>query len=152
MLAMPTLASSQGTGIDLGGFSQDTSLPVQVTSDSLSINQADGSAVFTGNVLVIQGDLRLTAAKVQVEYAATGNDIQRLIASGGVTMANATDAAEARDAVYSLADGMLEMTGDVLLTQGRNTISGGKLRIDLKGGTGVMEGRVQTTFTPGPSP
>jgi lipopolysaccharide export system protein LptA len=41
------------------------------------------------------------------------------------------------------------MTGSVLLTQGRNAIAGERLVLDLKAGTGVMEGRVKTVFTPG---
>jgi lipopolysaccharide export system protein LptA len=41
------------------------------------------------------------------------------------------------------------MTGDVLLTQSGSALSGQKLVIDLKAGTGVMEGRVQTVFQPG---
>jgi lipopolysaccharide export system protein LptA len=41
------------------------------------------------------------------------------------------------------------LTGDVMLTQGRSAMAGQKLVINLKDGTGVMEGRVQTTFVPG---
>ena len=45
--------------------------------------------------------------------------------------------------------GVVEMTGDVLMTQGPAAIKGQKLTIDLKTGTGRMEGGVTTTFTPG---
>ncbi|MDZ4096892.1 MAG: lipopolysaccharide transport periplasmic protein LptA, partial [Paracoccaceae bacterium] len=38
---------------------------------------------------------------------------------------------------------------DVLLTQGQTAIAGQKMVADLKAGTAVMEGRVQTTFLPG---
>jgi lipopolysaccharide export system protein LptA len=41
------------------------------------------------------------------------------------------------------------MQGDVLLTQGQNALSSQNLRIDLNAGTGVLEGRVETIFTPG---
>ena len=58
-------------------------------------------------------------------------------------------AAEAREAVYTVAAGIVEMTGDVLLTQGASALSGQRLVLDLKAGTGVMEGRVSTTFVPG---
>ena len=44
--------------------------------------------------------------------------------------------------------GTVVMTGDVLLTQGSSALSGQKLSIDLKTGTGIMEGRVSTTFIP----
>lgn len=139
---------AQEAKIAFGGLSQDTSLPVEVQSDTLTVNNGDGSALFSGNVLVGQGNMRLAAAEVRVEYGADGKAIARLHASGGVTIANLADAAEARDAVYTIDAGTIVMTGDVLLTQGQTALSGQKLTIHLKDGTGVMEGRVSTTFIP----
>jgi lipopolysaccharide export system protein LptA len=149
MMALASSALAQGAQVAFGGVRQDPALPVEVTADSLQVNQSDGTAVFSGNVLAVQGELRLTAAAVRVEYAAGGGAIERLHASGGVTLVNATDAAEAAEAVYTLSTGSVVMTGNVLLTQGRNAIAGERLVLDLKAGTGVMEGRVKTVFTPG---
>ncbi len=147
ILSMPAMA--QQAQVAFGGLKQDTSLPVEIEADNLVVNNADGSAEFSGNVLVGQGDMRLTAGSIRVEYGADGKSINRLIASGGVTLANASEAAEAREAIYTIASGEVIMTGDVLLTQGQTALSGQKLIIDLKAGTGRMEGRVQTTFIPG---
>lgn len=146
---VPGVAAAQQAKIAFGGLKQDTSLPVEVEADSLAVNQADGTATFSGNVLVGQGELRLSAGTVRVEYATDGKRIARLHASGGVTLANAGNAAEAREAVYTIDSGNVVMTGNVLLTQGSSAISGQKLVIDLKAGTGVMEGRVSTVFVPG---
>ena len=145
----PAAALAQDAAISFGGLKQDTSLPVEVKADSLAVNQADGSATFTGNVLVGQGEMRLSAGMVRVEYGQGGKSIEKLHATGGVTLASAKDAAEAREAVYTIASGSVVMTGDVLLTQGGSAISGQKLVIDLKAGTGRMEGGVSTIFVPG---
>ena len=59
------------------------------------------------------------------------------------------DAAEAQEAVYTIGSGVIVLSGDVLLTQGPSAMAGQKLTINLKDGTGVMEGRVTTTFQPG---
>lgn len=149
LAAAPLASAAQGTQVAFGGVRQDPTLPVEVTADSLQVNQTDGTAVFTGNVLAVQGEMRLTARAVRVEYAEGGGAIGKLHASGGVTLVNATDAAEAAEAVYTLATGSVVMTGSVLLTQGQNAISGERLVLDLKAGTGVMEGRVKTVFQPG---
>lgn len=145
--AAPALA--QGTNVSFGGLTADTRLPVEVTAESLTVSQADGTAVFVGNVLVIQGEMRMQADEIRVEYDTDGKAIRRLHASGGVLLVNATDAAEAQTATYTIASGVVEMTGDVLMTQGPAAIKGQKLTIDLKTGTGRMEGGVTTTFTPG---
>lgn len=144
-----TSVQAQQAEIAFGGIKQDTSLPVTLDADSLAINNADGSAVFKGNVIISQGEMRMSAAEVLVEYAPEGSGIKTLHATGGVMLKSAADAAEALDAVYTIETGNVVMTGDVLLTQGQNAISGQKLVINLKAGTGTMEGRVQTVFTPG---
>ena len=140
-------ALAQQASVDFGGLTQDTSLPVEVVSDQLDVNQSDGTAVFTGNVMVTQGEMKLTAQKIDVIYATSGQGrIQRLDASGGVTLVNGGEAAEAESAVYEIDSGSVVMTGDVLLTQGQTALAGNKLVIDLRTGTGRMEGRVRTVF------
>jgi lipopolysaccharide export system protein LptA len=140
----------QAANIALGTGAFDASLPVEVTADQLSVDQSNGMAVFEGNVLVVQGEVRLSAGSVSIEYAPEGseNAIERLVASGGVTFVTASDAAEAGEAVYAVADGVVTLSGDVLLTQGRNAIAGDRLVVDLASGNGRMEGRVRTVFTP----
>ena len=149
LLTLPLPAMAQQAQVAFGGLKQDTSLPVEIEADSLTVNNADGSAEFSGNVLVGQGEMRLTAGTIRVEYSTDGKSINRLIASGGVTLTNAAEAAEAQEAIYTIATGEVVMTGDVLLTQGQTALAGQKLIIDLKAGSGRMEGRVQTTFMPG---
>ena len=148
MLCLPLAVFAQGTSVAFKGLKQDTTLPVEVTADALAVDQSTGLATFTGNVRVAQGSLVMTAGEIRVEYAAEAGKIAKLHASGGVTFANAGDAAEAQDAIYTIDSGSLVLSGNVLLTQGKTAISGQKLVIDLKAGTGVMEGRVQTVFQP----
>lgn len=152
-LLLPAAALAQGADISLGTGSFDTGQPVEVSADTLSVDQGNGQAVFDGNVLVVQGDVRMTAGRITVIYGTdddgNADGIDSLAADGGVTFVTATDAAEAREAVYSVADGMVTLTGDVLLTQGANAISGERLVIDLSAGSGRMEGRVRTIFGAG---
>lgn len=147
-LALSTPASAQNQ-VAFGGLKGDPTKPVEVTSDSLAVNQTDGTAIFTGNVLVIQGDMRLTAAELTVVYSAQDQKkIESLTATGGVTLTAGPDAAESQDAVYTVDSGQVVMTGNVLLTQGANIISGQKLTVDLTTGKGNMDGRVKTVLTP----
>jgi len=145
---VPAAANAQGAAVSFGGLKQDTTLPVQVSADQLSVNQGDGNAEFSGNVVVTQGEMKLTAGKVAVEYNQDRSGIARLFASEGVTIINPTEAAESREAIYTIDDGQVVMTGDVLLTQGTSALSGQKLIINLKTGLGTMAGRVQTIFQP----
>lgn len=148
LFAHLTVAQAQTTNLVFGTMQQDTSLPVEVTADSLSVNQQDGTAVFTGNVVIIQGDMRLAAPRVLVVYAeatdAQPGRIARLEATGGVTLVSGPDAAESERADYNVDDGQVVMQGDVLLTQGNNALTSDRMTVNLQGGTAQMDGRVRT--------
>ncbi|MBS1302510.1 lipopolysaccharide transport periplasmic protein LptA [Loktanella sp. SALINAS62] len=137
------------TNINLGGIDADPNAPVEVTADNLDVDQNAGTAVFSGNVTIGQGDLRLSAPQVNVTYGADSGDITRMQASGGVTFVTATEAAEAQSADYDLAAGTLTLTGDVLLTQGASALSSQSMVVDLETGTAQMSGRVSTVFQQG---
>ena len=144
---------AQAQQVAFAGLKTDITAAVEVTADTLSVNQTAGNALFTGNVLIVQGPMRLQAQSVQVEYGnAERSRISRLVASGGVTLVTETEAAEAQEAVYDVANGKVDLRGEVLLTQGQNVLSGQHLTIDLTTGMGQMEGRVRTLLQPGTQP
>ncbi len=142
-------AAAQGTNVAFGTIQQDTGLPVEVTSDNLAVDQATGTAVFTGNVLIGQGEMRLSAPRVLVVYDQTKSAIASLEATGGVTLVSGPDAAEAERADYSISEGTIVMTGNVLLDQGLNVLSADKMTVQLETGTAQMAGRVRTIIQTG---
>ena len=142
-------AFAQGTNVAFGTIRQDTTAPVEVTADNLAVDQATGKAVFEGNVLIGQGELRLSAQKVEVVYRTTSAGIASLEATGGVTLVSGADAAEAARADYDIDSGTIVMTGDVLLTQGPSALTAQKMTIDLTNGTARMSGRVKTILQTG---
>ncbi|MEZ5714619.1 MAG: lipopolysaccharide transport periplasmic protein LptA [Paracoccaceae bacterium] len=145
---LPVAALAQGAQIAFGKVKQDTTQPVEVTADNLAVNQNDGTAVFTGNVLIGQGQMRLSAPRVQVYYNDEGNRIQRMQATGGVTLVSGDDAAEAAQADYNIDTGMIHMQGNVLLVQKKSALTAETMVVDTKSGTARMEGRVKTVLQP----
>ncbi|MFT6676590.1 MAG: lipopolysaccharide export system protein LptA [Sulfitobacter sp.] len=142
-------AFAQGANVAFGTIRQDTNQPVEVTADNLSVDQDTGVAVFSGNVLIAQGEMRLSAPRVLVVYRAENKGIARLEATGGVTLVSGPDAAEADRADYSIDDGTIVMSGNVLLDQGPNALSADKMNIRLEDGTAQMTGRVKTIIQAG---
>lgn len=140
----PAGAYAQGANVAFGTFKADPTLPVEVTADSLDVNQADGTAEFIGNVLVGQGEMRLSAQRVLVVYNREIGGIDRLLAIGDVVLVNGPDAAEADRAEYTIDSGIIVMTGNVLLTQGPVVLAADKMTISLTEGTANMVGRVRT--------
>lgn len=150
--ALAGTAAAQGTQVDFGALRHESGQPIEVTSEELSVDQTGGTALFSGDVLAVQGEMRLGAETVRVIYgqgARGGSRIERLEAEGSVVLVLNDEAAEAERAVYDVAEGVLRMTGKVVLTQGPGTIAGERLEVDLDSGTGRMAGRVRTVLRPG---
>lgn len=148
LLLVPAFAAAQEVALG-GPFVADPEAPVEVTSETLAVDQATGGATFSGNVVVAQGDLRLQAAEVEVRYDQETEEVARLLATGGVTLVTPQEAAEAEEADYDLAAGTLTLTGEVLLTQGPSAISADRMVVDLQAGTARMEGNVRTILQRG---
>lgn len=151
MSSLPSASLAQGS-IAFGSVKTDPSAPVEVSAENLEVNQNDGSAEFTGDVVIIQGEMRLSAALVRVIYK-TGDDAQRtgiksLNAKGAVILVNGNDAAEADEAEYDIDSGTIVMRGNVLLNQGDATLTSNQLIVDLRSGTAKMAGRVKTILSP----
>ncbi|MTH63029.1 lipopolysaccharide transport periplasmic protein LptA [Paracoccus shanxieyensis] len=145
------LAQTAGAQAQTGfGAAQDIGAPVEVTADQLQVDQATGLATFSGNVLIGQGAMRLSADRVTVTYAqGNAQKISKLKAEGNVTLASGGDAAEAQAADYDVGSGNVVLTGDVLLTQGANVLAGEKVTVNLKSGTANASGRVRSVLQSG---
>ncbi len=144
-------AFAQGAQLPFGTLGAGEAKQVEISADTLSIDQGTQTAVFTGNVVAGMGELRLSADRVEVVYdtASSTGAVKALRASGNVVFVSGPDSAQADNATYELVAGNVLMEGNVILTQGQNALSGQKLRIDLTAGTAQMEGRVQTIFQTG---
>ncbi|MGY6411528.1 MAG: LptA/OstA family protein [Alkalilacustris sp.] len=162
-LALAGIAALLLTGAAFGqaqvpfsALAVDRGAPVEIEAAALEVDQQGGAAEFSGDVLVVQDGLRLSAERLWVSYGddpTTGQTrIREMRAIGSVTLVTPSEAAEAGQAVYDLDAGQLTLEGDVLLTQGGNALAGDRLVIDLGTGTGRMEGRVRSVILPGSRP
>ncbi len=149
ILALGFAASAMAqVNIGFGGVAYDARQPVEVTADNLTIDQSTGEAVFSGNVIVHQGDLRMAAGQVRVLYSDTDGErgVDEVIASGGVLVTRGADAAEGREARFDVASALLTMIGQVLVTQGPTAVAGDRMVVNMRTGNGSVEGRVRTVL------
>ena len=129
-------------------FKFNTSLPLEIKSDELNIEQNTGKATFSGSVMATQGNLILTAVTIVVEYALKNSrmtsEMKKLTANKDVTIVSDTQSAVANKMVYDVMSEKIIMTGDVILKEGLSATSGDRLTINLNTGSRRMEGNVRT--------
>ena len=134
LLATPLSAQSR----------HDTNAPFNFGADHIELQDKANRAVLSGNVSVRQGAMLLNAARMTVAYKgqAVGGtpEATRVDASGGVTVRRPDQTARSSYAIYDLNRRVITMLGAVTLTQGSNTINGGRLTINLDTGRAVIDG------------
>ncbi|MDI4665432.1 organic solvent tolerance protein OstA [Xanthobacter autotrophicus] len=169
-IAASTGASAQTSNVPnaLQGFARNRDQPVRINADSLEVRDKDKVAVFSGNVLVTQGDTTLRSRDLMVYYEgsvaqqtggeqASGVDpsqkgqIRKLEAVGGVVVKTKEQTASGDSGVFEMKTNTVTLVGKpVILTQGPNVIRGQKLVVDLISGVSKFEGgRVESLIVPG---
>ncbi len=154
-------APSQGSAqTDLLGADHDSSQPIEITADTLEVQQTEKIAIFRGDVDAIQGDMLLRADVLIVHYRETNDNpddlgISRIDAEGNVFVSSPDETAQGSRGIYDVDNAVINLAGDVVLTQGDNVIQGDELVMDLESGksqvisSGTTGGdRVRGLFVP----
>ncbi|MFN2257164.1 MAG: lipopolysaccharide transport periplasmic protein LptA [Desulfuromonadaceae bacterium] len=143
----------------------DSSLPVDITSDFLEVDDKTGIFVFRGDVVAKQDSATIYSDQLDVYYtqkketkdaAGTADtqsrSIEKIVARGSVKIVQEERIATGERAEYVYAEGAVILTGSPKVVQGNNTIAGEKITVYLDGKRSIVEGgvreRVQATFVP----
>lgn len=122
----------------------NSNAPIDFGADNIELQDKANRAVLSGSVSVKQAEMTLNAARMTVSYTGQvvgGNpQVSRLDASGGVTVRRPDQTAKSQFAIYDLNRRVITMLGAVTLTQGGNTVNGGRLTINLDTGRAVIDG------------
>jgi lipopolysaccharide export system protein LptA len=135
-LALGSQAGAQG----IAGFNSNQ--PVNYAADRIELQDRQNRVVLSGDVVIDQGDLRLTAGRTTVAYTDNGGlSIQRIDATGGVTVARGNERASGAAGVYDFNRRVIILSGGVALRRGTDTLNGGRLVMDLDSGVSSVDGR-----------
>jgi lipopolysaccharide export system protein LptA len=124
----------------IAGFNSNA--PVNYAADRIELQDRQNRVVLSGNVDIKQGDMNLRAARTTVAYTNAGSlKIQRIDATGGVSVARGSETARGDVAVYDFNRRVITMAGNVALRRGSDTLNGGRLVMDLASGVSSVDGR-----------
>ncbi|HEX8127261.1 MAG TPA: LptA/OstA family protein [Allosphingosinicella sp.] len=119
----------------------NSNAPVDVAADRIEVQDRADRAIFSGNVVVRQAELTLTAARLTVAYSSGGGvELRRIDATGGVTVKSPSETARGNVGIYDLDRRIITLIGNVSLVQKDANVNGGRLTIDLDTGRAVMDG------------
>lgn len=98
--------------------------PIDITGDRLEV--VDDVATWTGNVRAVQGFAILSAERLVADLD-DGGAFTRIRAVGGVRYSNGKDAITGEVGVYDAGKRTITISDDVVVTQGEQVMTGGRL-------------------------
>jgi lipopolysaccharide export system protein LptA len=178
LFAVPGALSAQpskGPPNALQGFSQNRDEPVHIEAATLEVRDKQKEATFSGDVHVTQGDTNLRCKTLVVFYEGGPGDagkttktltsdrpgpggeqrIKRLEARGGVIVTQKEQTVTGSLGIFDMKTNTVTVTGNVVMTQGKNVLRGDRLVVNLTSGVSRVEsgrnghGRVEGLFQPG---
>jgi lipopolysaccharide export system protein LptA len=119
--------------------------PIDVSSDTWEALNAQGLAIYRGDVEAVQGTSRLRCSELRVKFEQKGGagrsapgvasdmgDVERMTCIGPVFYVTPTQNARGDNAVYEAGPETITMTGNVVVTQGQNVATADRAVINTR--------------------
>ncbi|MCB1829612.1 MAG: lipopolysaccharide transport periplasmic protein LptA [Chromatiaceae bacterium] len=120
--------------IQVSALESDSEQPIYVEADGADINDKTGVSVYTGNVVVTQGSIKLNASKVTVTQKGEKSD--HILAEGNPvefeqkTSDKGLIKGRANTADYHIDSEIVYMVGDAIMIQGKDTFRSDRITYD----------------------
>jgi len=171
----PGASPSADAGIFPGGNSKE---PINIEADRLDYSDKDSKAIYSGNVILIQGPTKLTCSVMTLfidktsptptpgatptptstaaPSSSSSSQVKHMDCDGPVTVVSKTQTATGDRAEYDKPQNKIWIYDHVTLSDGPNVTKGDKLTYDLLTGKAIVEtkanpqgkSRVQSQFVP----
>jgi lipopolysaccharide export system protein LptA len=135
---------------------EKVSLPVEVEANEMEIIDADRQAIFRGKVDAVRGTDHIKSDLMTVYYAdvkqadgTSKSQVSKLDATGNVTITTKKQVITGEWAKVDILANTLLVGGRVKLVEGKTSLRGEKLTVDLNTDRTLMTGgRVKGSFVP----
>lgn len=115
---------------------------INIVSDKLNVEMDERKSTFTGNVYAHNKNLKVWSDKMIINLEIKKDKIKEILASGNVKIVRVIEGSEIYGDIanYSLKDEIIVITGNVIVKENGNQISGNELIVDLKNSSSIMVG------------
>jgi lipopolysaccharide export system protein LptA len=158
-------SSDGGRPSAFSGLSGSGKEPIKIDADRLDVFDKEQRAVFSGNVVAVQGDSTMKCTSLTVLYeqsrgsgaaspagpAGGENGIRKIDCKGPVTVTAKTQVATSDNATFDRVQNKIVLTGNAALSDGPNVTKGDRVVYDLNTSRAYIEGRVRALIVPGSS-
>jgi len=121
-------------------FKTDPTAPIEINADRLDIYRHEARAIFLGNVVAIQGAMKMTSHKALLHANQAGDRLETIRAEGDVNLISENGSQATGDwAEHNVAAQKLILGGQVVtLTENGSKLRGTQLSIDMITGKALL--------------
>ena len=115
---------------------------INIVSNELNVDMDQRTSTFTGDVYANDENLKVWSNKMIIIFKKDKDEIKEILASGNVKIIRLSKGSEIYGDIanYFLEDEIITVTGNVLVKENNNQVSGSKLTVDLKSSSSIMVG------------
>ena len=115
---------------------------INIVSNELNVDMDQRTSTFTGDVYANDENLKVWSDKMIIILKTDKDEIKEILASGNVKIIRLSNGSEIYGDIanYFLEDEIIIVTGNVLVKENNNQVSGSKLTVDLKSSSSIMVG------------
>jgi len=115
---------------------------INIVSNELNVDMDQRTSTFTGDVYANDENLKIWSEKMIIIFKTDKDEIKEILASGNVKIIRLSKGSEIYGDIanYFLEDEIIIVTGNVLVKENNNQVSGSKLTVDLKSSSSIMVG------------
>jgi len=114
--------------------------PVVITSDSLTADNRNNTAIFEGSVVARTDDITIYSDRMTVFYDNSESRLNKIEAAGNVKVHSKERAIFSDEAVYSDSEKKIVFKGNPRAVEGENLITGTAITFYLQDDRAVVEG------------
>ncbi len=135
-----------------GRAAPDRESPLVITADRMELRRKENLIVYRGNVLAERGDVKIRSDVLSARYDPGDGSLKTVVAEGKVRVSQGAREMTGDKAVFDDSNETITVSGNTVMRDGDNSVSGGRVTIYLKEDRSVVEnrgGRVKAVIFPG---
>jgi lipopolysaccharide export system protein LptA len=135
-----------------GGFEFNKKDPIYISADWMEVDQKQSTITYKGRVVAVQADMTMRSETLKAYYDVELKQMTQIVADGKVNVTQGTRVATGEKAVFDDKAKTVTLTGNPVMRQGNNQVSGSRVVYYIEQDKAVAEGdgkiRVQATIFP----
>jgi len=115
---------------------------ITIISNKLNVEMDKRKSIFTGDVYAHNDILKVWSDELTIKLKTEKDEIKEILANGNVKIIRLVEGSEiyGNTADYSLEEETIIITGNVVVIENGNKVSGNELVVDLKSSSSIMVG------------